>query len=167
MRISNRRDWILRFGVSLPCSQGLLTSGQTNSQPVELTSEQDHARTMELLGIKTPLRRGADRRNPQAENAANYDESKANPIATLPDPLTLKNGTKVKTAKDWWTKRRPEIVEDFDREIYGRMPKNTPNVKWEVTSAAKEMNGNVEVVTKHLLGHVDNSSYPPSRLIFR
>jgi hypothetical protein len=116
---------------------------------------------MELLGIKTPLRRGADGRNPQADNAANYDESKANPIPTLPAPLTLDNGKKVTTAKDWSTKRRPEIVEDFDREIYGRMPKNTPKVNWEVTSTAKETNGGVEVITKHLLGHVDNSSYPP------
>ncbi len=110
---------------------------------------------------RTPLRRGADGRNPQADNAANYDESKANPIPTLPDALTLKNGKKVKTAKDWWTKRRPEIVEDFDREIYGRMPKNTPKVNWEVTSTARETNGGVEVITKQLLGHVDNSSYPP------
>jgi len=116
---------------------------------------------MELLGIKTPLRRGADGRNPQADNAANYDETKANPIPTLPDPLTLKNGKRVKTAKDWWTKRRPEIVEDFDREIYGRAPKNTPKVNWEVKSTAKETNGEVEVITKHLIGHVDNSSYPP------
>jgi hypothetical protein len=38
----------------------------------------------------------------------------------LPDPLTLNNGKPAKTAKDWWDKRRPEIVEYFDREIYGR-----------------------------------------------
>jgi len=25
-----------------------------------------------------------------------------------------------------WKQRRAEIVEDFDREIYGRVPKNTP-----------------------------------------
>jgi hypothetical protein len=31
----------------------------------------------------------------------------------------------------WWEQRRAEIVEDFDREIYGRMPKVTPKVKWE------------------------------------
>lgn len=54
----------------------------------------------------------------------------------------------------------PEIVEDFDREIYGRVPKNTPKVNWEVTSTIREMNGDVPVITKHLVGHVDNSSYP-------
>ena len=87
---------------------------------------------MELLGIKE-LRRGADGSNPKAANAANYDESKANPYPDLPDPLVLKNGKKVTTAEMWWKERRPEIVEDFDREVYGRVPKDTPKVKWEVT----------------------------------
>src|SRR5207245_10931263 len=60
----------------------------------------------------------------------------------------------------WWRRRRPEIVEDFDREIYGRVPQNTPRVKWEVTSTKREVNGDVPVITKQLVGHVDNSSYP-------
>ena len=98
--------------------------------------------------------------NPQAPNAANYDESKANPYPNLPDPLTLKNGKKVTTAKTWWKHRRPEIVEDFDGEIYGRVPKVTPKVNWEVTSTTREMDGAVPVITKKLVGHVDNSSYP-------
>jgi hypothetical protein len=114
---------------------------------------------MELLKI-TSLRRGADGRNANAPNAANYDESKANPYPNLPDPLVLKNGKKVTTAKIWWHQRRAEIVEDFDREIYGRMPKVTPKVKWEVTSATNEVKYDVPVITKQLIGHVDNSSYP-------
>jgi hypothetical protein len=127
--------------------------------PVQLTVQEDQKRLMDLLHI-TSLRRGADGRNTDAPNAANYDESKANPYPGLPDPLVLKNGKKVKTAKMWWAQRRPEIVEDFDREIYGRAPKNTPTVKWEVTDTASEMNGDVAVITKKLVGHVDNSSYP-------
>jgi hypothetical protein len=98
--------------------------------------------------------------NPQAGNYANYDESKATPYPDLPDPLVLKNGQKVTTAQMWWNQRRPEIVEDFDREIYGRVPKDTPRVKWEVTSTTNEKNGDVPVITKELVGHVDNSSYP-------
>jgi hypothetical protein len=124
-----------------------------------LTAQQDHQRIMDLLHIAS-LRQGADGRNTQAPNAANYDESKANPYPNLPDPLVLKNGKKVKTAKAWWNQRRPEIVEDFDREIYGRVPKDTPKVNWEVTSTIREMSGDVPVVTKQLTGHVDNSSYP-------
>ena len=121
--------------------------------PVHLTSEQDHQRTMDLLHI-TSLRPGV------GGSAANMDESKANPYPNLPDPLILNDGKKVKTAKVWWAKRRPEIVEFFDREIYGRVPANTPKVNWEVISAKKEMNGDVPVITKKLVGHVDNSSYP-------
>src|SRR5215470_12280272 len=77
--------------------------------------------------------------NPQAPNAANIDESKASPYTVLPDPLTLKNGKQVTDAKTWWDRRRPEIVEDFEREVYGRVPKNTPKVKWEVVKDTVEM----------------------------
>src|SRR5207247_3334688 len=127
--------------------------------PVQLTAQQDHKRLLELLNIQE-LRPGANGRDAKAANAANYDESKVNPDLKLPDPLVLKNGQKVTTAALWWKQRRPEIVEDFDREIYGRVPKNTPKVKWEVTSTTREMNGNLPVITKQLVGHVDNSSYP-------
>src|ERR1700745_769741 len=72
--------------------------------------------------------------NPSAPNAANTDESKAAQYTSLPDPLTLKNGKKVTGEKTWWNKRRPEIVEDFDKEIYGRVPKDLPKVNWEVES---------------------------------
>ncbi len=127
--------------------------------PVQLTAIEDHKRTMELLNIKE-LRRGANGNNPKAENAANYDESKANPYPDLPDPLVLKNGEKV-TTPELWKKRRVEIVEDFDREVYGRVPKETPAVKWELTSTDKQTVAEIPVITKRLVGHVDNSSYTP------
>jgi len=117
---------------------------------------------MDLLHISS-LRRGADG-DPKSPNAANYDESKANPDLKLPDPLRLKNGKKVTTAKMWWKNRRAEIVEEFDREIYGRVPMNTPKVNWEVVSTAKEMNGDVPVITKKLSGHLDNSAYSPVKV---
>ncbi len=91
------------------------TTGTTPPAPVQLTAEQDHRRIMDLLRIAS-LRPGADGRHPDAPNAANYDESKANPYPNLPDALVLKNGRKVTTAEMWWKKRRPEIVEDFDSE---------------------------------------------------
>jgi hypothetical protein len=121
-------------------------------------SQEDHKRMMDLLGIKS-LRPGPSG-NPNAPNHANFDESKANPYPDLPDPLVLKNGEKVTTAEVWWNRRRPEIVEDFDREIYGRVPKETPGVNWEVTSTTKEKVGDIPVIIKRLVGHVDNSAYP-------
>jgi alpha-glucuronidase len=127
-------------------------------ETVQLTAEEDHQRIMNLLHI-TQLRQGADGSHTDAANAANYDESKANPYRELPDPLVFKNGERVKTAKDW-PRRRAEIVEDFDREIYGRVPKDTPRVDWTITSTTAEKNGDVPVITKKLVGRVDNSSYP-------
>ena len=77
-----------------------------------------------------------------------------------PRPARLKDGTKVTTAEQWWTKRRPEIVEDFDREVYGRVPKDVPKVTWEVTETTEEKVGDIPAVTKRLVGHVDNSRCP-------
>src|SRR5262245_51036133 len=127
--------------------------------PVVMTAQQDHQRLMELLRISS-LRQGADGRNADAPNAANYEESKANPYPKLPDPLLLKNGKRVTSPKMWWNERRPEIVEDFDREIYGRAPKITPKVNWEVTTTTKEQKYEMPVISKQITGHVDNSSYP-------
>ena len=127
--------------------------------PVVLTAEQDHCRLLDLLKI-SKLRPGANPRGTDPATAPNYDEAKANPYPNLPDPLTLKNGKKVKDANTWWNKRRPEIVEDFDREIYGRVPKSTPKVTWEIVNTTPEKNGEFSVITKKLLGHVDNSAYP-------
>jgi hypothetical protein len=124
-----------------------------------LTAQQDHRMMTDLLRI-TSLRKGADPNNTNAPNAVNYDESKANPYPNLPDPLVLKSGQKVATAEMWWKQRRPEIVEDFDREIYGRVPNEAPKVTWEVTSTTRQTNGDVAVITKQLAGHVDNSSCP-------
>jgi len=98
--------------------------------PVKLTAQEDHRRTMAVLGIKE-LRRGPDG-NPRSPNAANLDEAKANPYPDLPDPLTLKDGTKVTTRGAVADEAPAEIVEDFDREVYGRAPKDTPTVTWQL-----------------------------------
>jgi len=136
-----------------------LGRGQDTPAPQQVTAQQDHQQMMDQLHIAS-LRPGADGNHPQAPNAANYDEAKANPYPKLPDPLILNNGKRVKTAKDWWSKRRPEIVEAFDREVYGRVPKVTPKVVWEVTDTTQEKNGDVPVTVKKLVGHVNNSAYP-------
>ncbi len=119
----------------------------------------DHKKMLELLKIDS-LRQGANGSNPNAPNAANYDESKANPFPELPNPLIMNGGKAVIKAKQWWDKRRVEIVEDFDREIYGRQPLNTPVVKWGVKEEKIDTVGGILVKTKKLVGHVDNSLYP-------
>jgi hypothetical protein len=124
-----------------------------------LTAEDDHARLRGLLGI-TRIRPGADPWNRDAPNGVNYDETRAGPIEPLPDPLVSKSGKRITTPEAWWDTRRPEIVEDFDREIYGRVPRHVPAVTWTLTNTTRETVGGTPVVTKQLVGHVGNASYP-------
>ncbi len=114
---------------------------------------------MDQLGIKA-LRPGFSG-DEKAPNHANYDESKATPFPDLPDPLTLNNGGKVTTAKMWWDQRRPEVVEMYEKYVYGRIPKDVPKVTWTVTAVDHEMLGFNPVIAKDLVGQVDNSAYPP------
>ncbi len=117
----------------------------------------DHQLMMKELGI-TSIRPGPSG-DPKAPNAANADESKVLPLKNLPDPLTFNDGAKVTTAEEW-QKRRLEIFEDFDREVYGRVPKNIPAVQWKIVSTQDTTDGVYPVRVKELAGHVDNSSYP-------
>ncbi len=67
----------------------------------------------------------------------------------------------MKSAKQWWSKRRPEIVEHFDREVYGRMPKHVPGVTWSVAETKNETSGRHRRSSRaSCVGHVDNSAYP-------
>ena len=63
--------------------------------------------------------------------AANYDEAKV-PKYELPDPLTMRDGTKVKSASDWIEKRRPEMLELFREHVYGRSPERPSGLKFKV-----------------------------------
>ena len=162
---------MVAYGVS-PVAQGGQTAAPTAGQtaappaaaqpaaqpaappsPVQIANNAERQRIMNLLKISA-IPPGAVSSSP-----ATYNEADANPYPNLPDPLLLKNGQKVTTAAVWRTRRRAELLEDFQREIYGRTPK-TPKVTWSVVSAANGMQGETPVVTKQLLGKVDNSSYP-------
>ncbi len=63
----------------------------------------------------------------------NYDESKV-PSYTLPDPLIAEDGQVIDTASLWWEKRRPEILELFETEVYGRSPGRPESMVFQVTS---------------------------------
>jgi hypothetical protein len=130
-----------------------------DAPPATLTAEEDHARLMGMLGIEG-LRPGRNGSDPASPNYANYDEAKSNPYPDLPDPLVMNDGRPVTSAEMWRNERRPEIVEAFDREIYGRTPTETPAVAWAVVSEVEETVGEIPVVTRSLVGHVDNAAYP-------
>jgi hypothetical protein len=121
-------------------------------------TQNDYKNMLEQVGISST--RPGPSGTPGQPNSANTDESKATQYTSIPDPLILNNGKKVKSAKVWWKKRRPELVELWDREIYGRVPANVPGVKWELLSTTNDSVAKIPVITKRLIGHVDNSSYP-------
>jgi hypothetical protein len=114
----------------------------------------DHQHMMDQLGIRS-LRPGA---NPSDQSI--YDEAQANPYReSLPDALTMDDGISV-SGRDQWPARRAELVEHFEREIYGRIPFDVPKVNCEVTeSTTSEVDGN-PVITRTLVGHVVNRAYP-------
>jgi lysophospholipase L1-like esterase len=123
-------------------------------------SREDHADMMRQLGV-TRLRPGADGRAKAGEpGAANYDPAQADPYPDWPDPLTLKDGRGVTTPEMWWRERRPEIAEEFEREVYGRVPKDVPKVTWTVAETARTTVGGQPVVARRVIGHVDNSAHP-------
>jgi lysophospholipase L1-like esterase len=136
----------------------MLVEAQPAPDSRDWTTADDHRNMMEQLGIRV-LRPGPSGRE-TAPNQANYDEGKANPFPDYPELLRLKNGNPVISAESWWRQRRPEIVEDFDREVLGRVPANVPKVTWTVKRTVRDSVGPYPVFAKELTGHVDNSSYP-------
>ena len=126
---------------------------------IQAGNEAEHARELAVLHIKA-IRSGHNGLDPDAPNAANYDEALANPWPYKSNVLRLDNGQPVATAADWWNKRRPQILSTFEQSYYGRIPAHVPGVKWEVTGSRDETVGQYKAVTRHVVGHVDNSGYP-------
>lgn len=56
-----------------------------------------------------------------AQPAANYDESLV-PSYELPDPLIMQDGTPVESAEQWTSRRRPELLDLFRTQVYGKSP---------------------------------------------
>jgi len=141
---------------------GLAASSAAAAQPSadtrNWTTADDHKDMMRQLGIRA-LRPGPSG-NEKAPNAANYDESKANPFPDYPELMRLKDGRPVTTPEMWWKHRRPEIVEDFEREVYGRVPANAPRIEWRVVRRAEDKAGPFPVVARELRGRADNREFP-------
>jgi hypothetical protein len=129
-------------------------AAQEGGAPGAPAAYNDHQNMMDQLGLKA-LRPGES-----GQNQERFTEEKANPYKdTMPDVLKMKDGTQV-TSPAQWTKRRAEIVEDFEREVYGRIPPNVPKVTWEVTETTDGNSAGIPTVTRKLVGHVDNSACP-------
>lgn len=122
-------------------------------------TQADYEQMLQQLNIQS-IRPGVNGSNPKAPNAANYDESKATIFPNLPAALQLKNGKWVDSKRTWNYHRKPEIVEDFEREIYGRIPDNIPPITWKIISTENKTMAGFPVEIQKLIGTVDNKRFP-------
>jgi hypothetical protein len=67
----------------------------------------------------------------------NVDEAEV-PEYTLPDPLTLSDGTRVTDAQTWVTQRRPQVLRLFEGHVYGRAPGRPEGMTFSTTSVDRE-----------------------------
>jgi hypothetical protein len=141
-----------------PAAPQTPAGGRGIPNPNAALTAADHQNMKDQLGI-IALRPGPSG-NESDPNHANYDESLANPFPNLPEVLTLKNGRKVTSAAMWRNQRRPEIVEEFDREVLGRVPANAPRITWTINRTEQFLVGGRPVVGRELVGKADNSAFP-------
>jgi (4-O-methyl)-D-glucuronate---lignin esterase len=91
--------------------------------------------------------------------APNYDESKV-PAYTLPDPLTFSDGTPVRDERDWRERRRPEIQELFEEQMYGRAPGRPEGLHFDtMTVEANALGG--KATRKEIAVHFGSDSDGP------
>jgi hypothetical protein len=125
-------------------------------------TEGNYRGTLQRLGIQA-IRPGADGFNRSAPNAANYDEARVGTVAPLPPLLTDLAGRPV-TSRGDWQRRRREIVELFDREMYGRVPASAPAIRWDLVEQQNRELGGRRAVTRRYLGQPTLSSLESPRL---
>jgi hypothetical protein len=64
-------------------------------------------------------------------DTANETESNVIPY-TLPDPLMMPNGRRVKNTDEWMKIQRPYLYHLFEENVYGRYPKQKLKARYEV-----------------------------------
>ncbi len=128
-----RKKTLLLIAVFLAC--GGLKAVQ-NPNPTNLGSDENG----------NPLRKAL-----KTGHISNYDESKV-AAYTLPDPLVLSNGRRVRDVSTWMKQRRPELIRLYENEIYGVVPANAPKVTWEVGETDPSWR-NGTAIRKRLVAH--------------
>src|SRR5206468_4272198 len=92
-------------------------------------------------------------------HVSNYSEDKV-PAYTLPDPLVMADGDRVTTPQMWRERRRPEILNFYKTEIYGRIPDNAPPVTWEVTETDPAARDGAAIM-KRVVGRIGDKPNGP------
>ena len=135
---------------------GFAAAVGTQQSPVPATQQPTPA-------VKTNL--GSDAKgNPlrlavKTGHVSNYDEAKVRPF-TLPDPLAMRDGRRVRNAEMWNTERRREIIRMYERDIYGRIPARTPEVKWQVAGTDTVAHAGA-AIRKRIVGRIGTAANAP------
>ena len=124
----------------------------------EWTAADDHQNMLNQLGIAA-LRPGPSG-DEKAPNAANYDESLANPFPNLPLLLTLNERTHRDDAGTWWKRAAARDRRGLRARGLGRIPAERSKGDVDGRETVKSDVGGHPVIGKQLVGRVDNSAYP-------
>ncbi|OXA80826.1 hypothetical protein B0A65_05370 [Flavobacterium frigidimaris] len=54
-------------------------------------------------------------------------------MSMISNPLQLNNGKIVQSKKEWFKKRRPELLDFFTTQVYGQMPDKPANMRFVIT----------------------------------
>ena len=93
-------------------------------------------------------------------HVSNYDETKVPPY-TLPDPLALSDGTRVRDEKTWRERRRPELIRLYEQHIFGRIPSSAPKVTWQVVETDPRARDGATVM-KQITGRIGEKADAPT-----
>jgi hypothetical protein len=83
--------------------------------------------------------------------------------------LRMKDGTRVHTARAWWTRRRPEILRDVQDNLYGYIPhrRRWPAIAWSVGQVRTGTANGIPFQERVVTGTIDISGYPQVRNVPR
>jgi len=110
----------------------------------------------------TPPRKNANGnpvRQAPTGHVSNYDEETVGDY-TLPDPLKLSNGQRVRDTQTWLKQRRPEILKLYETEVYGRVPDRAPKFRFEEVGTDLAALSN-SAIRKDIVGYIGDSADGP------
>src|SRR4051794_40425974 len=105
--------------IVIAASIAVAASGLTAQQQAAPPANQAPAAAAQSTNLGSDANGNPLRRATKTGHVSNYDEAKVPPY-TLPDPLKFADGTAVRDAKTWQTRRRPEIIKLYETQIFGR-----------------------------------------------
>lgn len=99
-----------------------------------------------------------------AQDLKGIREESLVPAYTLPDPLILSNGKAVTTAAMWWNQRRPELLKQFEENVYGKTPSKKQPVSFAVISVGNNALGG-KAIRKEIVAYFTADKKGPQMTI--